>query len=153
MDLKVPSCLGRRPIPDCVLLSNKPLSHAVKLAPPPLSIDPKPTHLRLPAAPFLPAPRGADGCCCCNAAAGAAAIFELTAAAVAPHRAPWAAHHPSRCCSASCADRLHVGGSHHIVMSPSEALATLLKSHDHCFNWLVMLLLRATCGACGQMVT
>ena len=125
-----------------------------ELAPVPLSIDPSPHTFdclrRRSSRP--PRARGADGCCCCNAAAGAATL-ELTAAPVAPHRAPWAARRTARCCSALWANRLHIGGSHHIVMSPSEALARLLKNHDHCFNWMVMLLCGAACGDCGQMVT
>ena len=143
-----------RPTNDPIETFHCPSSHAVKLAPAPLSIDPSPHTFdclrRRSSRP--PRARGADGCCCCNAAAGAATL-ELTAAPVAPHRAPWAARRTARCCSALWANRLHIGGSHHIVMSPSEALARLLKNHDHCFNWMFMLLCGAACGGCGQMVT
>ena len=51
------------------------------------------------------------------------------------------------------ANRLHVGDSRHLVMSPSEALAKLLTDDDHWFHGLVLQLGEATRGVCVQMVT
>ena len=146
--------MGRRPRSSPTKLFIVCRSHAVKLAPAPLSINPSPhTFDCLRRRSLAPRARGAAGCCCCDAAAGAAAMLGLTAAPVAPHRAPWAARLAARCCSASWADRLHVGGSHHIVMSPSDAWARVLTNDDQCHRGLFLLLWEAACGSCGHVVT
>ena len=147
-----PVASGRRPISRHAKTSLPTSSHHAELAPEPLSIDPWALHLRC--LRHLP-PRSCvgGGCCCCNAAAGAAAILEsllLMWLLIARHGQPINLHAAAL---RRGRGRLHVGGSHHIVMSPSEALPRPLKSHDHCFNWMVVLLLRASCGANRQMVT
>ena len=96
----VPSCLGRRPIQDCMLRFLWTSSHAGKLASEPLSIDPWAPHLRC--LRHLP-PRACvgGGCCCCNAAAGAAATLQFNCAPMAPHHTALATRRAARCCSAS----------------------------------------------------
>ena len=151
----MPSCLGCRPIPDCMLRSHKSSSHAVKLAPAPLSIDPSPhtfdclrrrsSRLReravlMAAAAAMPPP----------ARPPSSSSLLLLWLLIARH---WQLDTLDAAALRRWANRLHVGDPRHIVMLPSGAMARLLTFDDHWHRGLFLLLWEAACGSYGHVVT
>ena len=136
---KVPSCLGRRPIPDCMLRFLWTSSHAVKLAPAPLSIDPWALHLRclrhLP-----PWSVRSWWWWCCNAFAGAAVTLQFSSALVPPHHASLAFRRAARCCSAfvvKLASHWHLHATswyRRVIPWPGPSLSTTIAAMGrYCF--------------------
>ena len=123
---------------------------------PPLSIDPKATHLRLPAAPFLLSSRARGGGCCRRAALLSPQRLPFSSSTLLPWHLStryWqldALHAAARC---RWENRLHVCDSCHFVMSPSGAKSRLLTYDDHWHRGLFLLFWETACGSHGYVVT